>query len=322
MKTIKLITAITAFVILTTGCNNKKETTSLRFDWFTSMTFSGEVWAFKEFAEKNNLNLKLEPGSESTDPIKLVIGGANDFGCISVERFLIANEKGADLVAVGVINQLSPTVFVSKKEKNILTPKDWIGKQVGVLPGGATEYVYRSLLKKQGLNSAQFTELTVPFDLGTFVADKYDVRPAFVYDEPVFLESQNIPYDIIEPKNYGVNYVGRVYFAKRSFVDKNPEIVQRFVNSMADGWSNSLKNPKVAIDKLKAFEPNTDTSRDLKSLTKAIPYYLDEDDKVLTFNYTYWDETIKELIDLGIIKENNYRKYINESFIKKYYEKK
>lgn len=323
MRNLKIISFLILALITascSTSCNNtKQQTASLRFDWFTSMTFAGEVWGFQEFAKKNNLELKLEPGSESTDPIKLVIGGNNEFGCISVEKFLTANEKGADLVAIGVINQISPTVFVSKKEKNIVTPKDWIGKRVGILPGGATEYVYRSLLRKEGLSPSQFSEVTVPFDLATFIADNYDVRPAFVYDEPVFLESQNVAYNLIEPKNYGVNYVGRVYFAKRDFVKNNPELVQRFINTMADGWNASMAKPEEAITNLKKFEPKTDLTRDLASLQKAKPYYMDAEGKVLTFNFSYWDATVNELNELGILKNKNYKDYIDESFIKKYY---
>src|SRR5438045_17899 len=106
---------VLAFVIACTNDknDNTKQNVSLRFDWFTSMTFAGEVWAYDEFASKQGINLKLDPGSESTDPVKLVLGGTDDFGCISVDKFLAANEKGADLVAIGVINQLSPTVFIS-----------------------------------------------------------------------------------------------------------------------------------------------------------------------------------------------------------------
>lgn len=323
MKKLKIISILFGLSLLSVGCGSApQKSTSLRFDWFTSMTFAGEVVGYKDFAKKNNLELKLEPGSVATDPIKLVLGDANDFGCISVEKFLLANEKGADLVAIGVINQLSPTVFVSKKEKNIKKPQDWIGKRVGLLPGGATEYVYRSLLRKEKIALSQFTELTVPFELGTFVTDQYDVRPAFIYDEPVYLESQSIPFDMIEPKDYGVNYVGRVYFAKRDFIAKNPQVVQAFISTMADGWSASMQNPDSAIAKLKDFEPKTDTERDLKSLIKAKPYYLDQSGRVLTFNYANWDATVDELSGLGILKDKNYRNQIDDSFITKYYSQK
>lgn len=324
MKKVSFIMILALMILSSCKTENSKkivEEASLRFDWFTSMTFSGEVWAHKEFAKKHGLNLKIESGSETTDPIKLVLSGANDFGCVSVDKFLIANEKGADLVAIGVINQLSPTVFLSKKDKNILTPQEWKGKKVGVLPGGATTYVYESLKMKEGLSSKDYEETIIPFDLVTFIADKYDVRPAFIYDEPLYLESKGIEYNLIEPKNFGINYVGRVYFAKREFVEKNDKIVQKFVNALADGWNNSIKNPSKAIEILKEFEPKTNVKRDLAALNRGIPYFVDADGNCLTFNYKYWDETVNELIKLKILKKTDYKYSINDSFINKYYNK-
>lgn len=325
----KLLLFTITVCLLLTSCNlftkkkNKSDiiNTSVVFDWYTSMTFTGEVVASKSFAKENNLNIELMPGSETTDPIKLVLAGQSDFGCISSEKLLLANEKGANLVAIGVINQLSPTVFLSKKDKNIKNPSDWKGKIVGVLPGGATEYVYRSLLKKSNLTNKDLKEVTIPFDLATFIANKYDIRPAFVYDEPVFLESQKIDYNIIEPKNYDVNYVGRVYFTKRETIKSNPDKVQAFINAVSKGWDYSFSNKDSALAILKSFEPKTDIIRDLSSLNKAESYYKDKNGHYLTFNYKFWDETVAELLSLGIIKNSDYRSSVNDTFINKYYTK-
>ena len=312
------------FILAAWGCQSPdtgsgQMKASLRFDWFTSMTFSGEVLGADLGGQKYHIDIRLEPGSETTDPVKLVLSGANDFGCISVDKFLVANEKGANLVALGVINQLSPAVFVSRKSANIRSPKDWAGKKVGVLPGGATTYVYRSLLNRLSLNPANFHEITVPFDLGTFAAGQYDVRPAFIYDEPVSLQLQGIPCTVIEPKDYGVRYVGRVYFAKRDLVQSQPKLVQAFVSAMADGWSRALANPVAAVHQLRVFEPSTDTVRALISLKKAVPYFYDRNRRVLTFNRPEWQGTIKDLKLLGVIKNTNFTGEFNETFITQYY---
>ena len=316
---------IMAMLLVTSLCLSCKhtavtrKTASLRFDGVTSVKFSGEVWGYEEFAKKNDLELKIEPGSESTDPIKSVLSGADDFGCTSAEKFLVADEHGDDLVMVGVINQLSPTVFISKKEKKILTPRDWVGKRVGVLPGVATDSVYLSLLRKLDVTNSQFTELKVPLDLETFIAGSYDVRPALAYDEPVSLELQHVPYNMIEPKDYGINYVGRVYFARRKFINDNPELVQKFVNSMADGWNASMARPEAAIARLKEYDPGTEITRDLASLKQAKPYFVDGDGKMLTFNYKFWNDTTDELNELGIVRHTAYQNFVDDSFINRYY---
>lgn len=47
----------------------------------------------------------MQEGSYDIDPIKLVLAGQADFGVVGADKVLAANDKGADLVIVGVIDQ-------------------------------------------------------------------------------------------------------------------------------------------------------------------------------------------------------------------------
>ena len=313
-------------LLLIAGCTqnpkqegSKKFQASLRFGWFTSLSFSGEVTGMKEFSSKYNLDLKCEPGSETTDPIKLVLAGSNTFGVIAADKILAANEKGADLIIIGCVDYPLPGAFVSKKERHITKPKDWEGKRVGVFPGGSTDYLYRVFIKRVGVDASKITEIPIPFDLKPFINDQIDVQPVFVFDETVTLEQKGIEYDIIEPKNYGIVFPGRCYFCKRSIVEKQPEMVQAFINTMADGWNEALKNPENAIKNLKEFAPEIDEKRELLSLMKGIPYFKGYNNKPLTSNITDWEVMVTDLKSLKIIKNINLDKTLNFSFINKYY---
>ena len=55
---------------------------SVRQEWFPNANFAGELVAMNETAKKNGIILKVEAGSDNIDPIKLVIGGNNDFGVV------------------------------------------------------------------------------------------------------------------------------------------------------------------------------------------------------------------------------------------------
>jgi len=319
--------ALLIFASLTLGActdagQSENPDVSFRFDWFTSVSFCGEVWGMQEYAEKNDLDLTLNPGSGTTEPIKLVVSDSDDFGAISAVKFLEAVDKGANIVAIGMINQLSPTVFLSKKKTGIETPQDWVDKKVGILPGGATEHVYRSLLKEVGISSSQLTEVTVPFGIDTFVAGEYDVRPAFIYDEPVSLEMKNIEYNMIEPKKYGINYVGRVYFTTEKMVKENPDVVQKFIDTMGKGWRSALKSPPVAAKRLKKFDSETDSTRVVTSLQKATNYFRPKGDSLLTFDLDNWDQTVNELERLDVTQVPDYRSYIDRRFVRRFYEKK
>lgn len=305
------------------GCKNNPSPqnivkVSLRQEWFPYSGYAGEVCAVSETDSLYGLELVLEAGSDNIDPIKLVLSGQNDFGVVSADRILAANDKGANLVAIGIVNYVSPTCFIAKEDKKVLTPKDFEGKSVGILTGTNTELIYKILKKRNSLDGSKIREIEVPFDLGTFVAGSYDVRPAFIYDEPVSLDIQNIKYTIIKPSDFGVSFLGTVYFTRRDMIDKNPKTVQAFINSIADGWKSALENPEKAITYLQHYDHSIDAKRELLSLRKGLGYFRGEENRILFASKERWETMAGYLKDLGLIKNFEYAECVNNTFVDQY----
>lgn len=317
---------IIALSTLIFSCNNSSKnetkTVTVRQEWFPNANYAGELVAAKEFAKEENIDIKIEAGSDNIDPIKLVLSGKNDIGVVGADKVLMANESGANLVVIGVVNYNSPTCFLALENKKIKTPKDFEGKTVGVLTGTATEYVYRALLSKSGVDAKKLKEVEAPFDLATFIAGSYDIRPAFIYDEPVSLDMQNLKYTVINPSEYGVSFIGTVYFTTKKMVDENPETVQAFINAVAKGWEKSIKQPVVAIKYLKEYDTNIDENRELKSLEKGLSFFTGYNNEVLTADLPHWEQMSNTLVELGLLKSSDLKNAVDTSFVSKYHQKK
>jgi ABC-type nitrate/sulfonate/bicarbonate transport system substrate-binding protein len=228
----------------------------------------------------------------------------------------MANEKGADLVAIGIADYISPTVFMSKKNKNILKPADFIGKKVGVQSGGATEFVYRALIKKLDLENKGINEVQIGFDMKPFVENQFDVRPGFIFDEVVYLDQNNIPYNLIEPKDYGIVYPGRVYFVKREFLKSNKDLLKVFIQETQKGWNYALNNPEEAIRQLQAFEPKINFQREFDGLKKAKAYFGGFEGKILNPDIEACNELVKILNQLKVMKTSpNFEEYFDTSLL-------
>ncbi|MFT3845779.1 MAG: ABC transporter substrate-binding protein [Lacibacter sp.] len=329
MKKTAIFSILIALVAFS-SCNyfNKKNDNSsfkvkLIEEWFPSACFAGDVVAINETAKENNIDLEVKPGADDIDPIKLVLGDVANFGVAGGDRVLTANNKGSDLVVLAAVNYKSPTCFIALKDAHVLTAKDFEGKKVGVMTGNNTEFVYRALLNKAGLDKRKIKEVEAPYDLATFITKAFDVRPAFAYDEPVSLDQQNIAYTIVKPEDYGVNFVGPVIFAKRSFVEKNKDLTQRFISSMAKGWEVALAKPDTAMKYLKEYDKNIDSSREFKSLLKGKEYFAGEDGKPLYLSKEKWSAFVNELVNLKLIpqSQNNYSCFDN-SFVQNYFSNK
>lgn len=322
---VSLIAAIALLAI--TACYKPSQTggrsqVELRQEWFPYSGFAGEVSAAKRFAKEQQVDLKIVPGSESVDPIKLVLSGSSDFGVVGSDLLVSAVAKGAPLVAIGVANYKSPTCFLVRSGSGIKGPVDFVGKRVGILAGTNTERVYELMMKRAGVDRTKVTEIHAPFDLQTFVLGQYDVRPAFIYDEPVSLEQQSISYEIIDPSNYGIDFIGTVYFTRRDVIEKKPELVQKLLTTLTKGWSFALSNPDASIQDLVTAFPDLKADRERRSLELAKPYFAGEDSKPLYASPQRWAVMIKGLEEIGVIQPNSVSvdQIWNDSFVRRSYE--
>lgn len=288
---------------------------SLIQEWFPYSGYAGEIMAAYETSKEFGLDLSIKQGSDNVDPLKLVISGESEFGVASADRILQANEVGANLVIIGVINYKSPTCFLSKKNKSILKPKDFEGKTVGVLTGTNTELIYKILKNSASVNSSKIKEVEIPSDLSTFISGVYDVRPAFIYDETVSLDLQNISYNILKPEDFGIDFIGTVYFTKKTTIESNPKLVKAFISSIKRGWKLAIDNPERAIKYLKKYDPNIDERRELLSLNKGIPYFEGENKEILYASKERWLHMANDLVKIGFIKRFDLNATINYNFL-------
>lgn len=325
MKLFRLTFIVLISILLFSCTNNSRKTGSistsitLREAWFPWAGYAGEVVA-ENIAKEYNIDFKIAQGAEDIDPIKMVISGTNDFGIASAENLVLANQKNANLVAIGVLNYKSATCFIALKDKNIKTLKDFERNKVGVLTATETETIYRLLLAKNKIDESKIKEVEAPFDLTTFLStNAYDIRPAFVYDEVVTLDQKGIEYSIIKPEEFGVQMIGAVYFTTKKMIDENPKKVQAFVDVIAEGWKKSIKNPEMAIKMLKVYDPNIDAKREFASLKKGLEYFAGEEDKVLFASDSTWNALKNDLVFLNkITPEYDIKNSYNNSFITNY----
>lgn len=293
----------------------------LQQQWFPNSGFAGELYAQNETDSIYNLEINIIPGSDMIDTKQIVKLGEAEFGVAGAEQVIQANEKGGDFVVVGVINYKSLACFISKKEKNILIPKEMEGKNIGTMEGSPVDLIYQVLKQKEKLKIEKKNEIPTQWVLTGFTQDDYDVYPAFVNDEPITLNAQGIELNYIYPSNYDINFIGTVYFCKREFVECNPEIVQGFVNSISQGWELALKNPKKSINYLKNYDNNIDEEKELKSLVQGMEYFKGENGRILYAKEESWRKMAELLTSIGQVNSFDYEKTVNNKFIYEYLSK-
>lgn len=283
------------------GCRRGPSVAILQREWTANAEFAGDVWASK-VGGKHGIALDTREGSEVIDPIKMVRTNAAQFGVASSDRVLRENSGGAGLVILGTASYRSPVVFLVHPKSGIKSPADFKGRRIGIQAGTNTDLVFRSLIKTAGVSSESMKVVESGWGTTNFETGALDVLAAFDYDEPVQLTLKNVPYETVEPERNQVRFVGTVYFTSRALTDREPKLVQAFMDSLVDGWTQSLANPREAIEHLAARFPAVDKRKELLSLQRGIPYFAGENRRLLYASQDRWNEMGRQLVSLGVLK--------------------
>lgn len=232
------------------------------------------------YFEENGIEIELTTGQGADAVMTSVLANQVDIGFAGPEASIyVYNEGKEDYCQVfAQMTKKDGSFLVSKEKTDNFSWQDLKGKTVipgrkGGVPYMTLEYV----LKQNGINPE--TDLTlddsIKFDLmaGAFSSGTADYVTLF---EPTASLIQN------EGKGYIVASVGEsageipytAYFAKKSYIENNKELIQGFTNAIYKGeqWvkENSAEDVAKAIQ---SFFPDTD----LELLAEVIQNYKDID---------------------------------------------
>ncbi|MBA7675760.1 Riboflavin-binding protein RibY [subsurface metagenome] len=292
-------------VIPTLNCKKEPEEISVRLKWVYISGFAGDMVALKEgIFEKNKLDVTVHEGGLNLDPIKLVASGSDQFGLAGAEQIMLARSQGIPLVCIAVVYQYSPVAFVSKKGSGIETPQDFEGRKVGVKPGTDIMPIYEALLKKAGIDRSKIEEIQVQFSLIPFLEDQVDVHPTYVTNEPLTLDQMGVEYIVIDPKDYGVDAYGMCYFTTEEMINEHPDVVERYLKSVLEGWSWSLENKDEATTVVLSFNEKLDSTVQRKMFDAIEPLLLNAPEgKIGWMERERWEATQQVYLDVGMLEQ-------------------
>jgi ABC-type nitrate/sulfonate/bicarbonate transport system substrate-binding protein len=255
------------------------------------------------YFSQNGLDLEIRPGGFEADPIKLVAAGSDTFGVAGADSFLLARAKGVPVVAFAAGYLQTPVVFYVHADSAIKTPRDFVGKRVGVQAGQDTETVYQAVLKKSGVSRDHIKEVPVRYDFTPFLTHQVDVWPGYAATQSYILEQRKIPYRIIQPSDFGVSYLGTVYFTSGSYATRDPQAVQAFVNGIILGWNLVYSNYERAIPMIASFDLKTLTPDLIRfNLDRQRPFILPPGRQYCDFSAGDWEALSQTLADLKLLQ--------------------
>lgn len=269
------------------GCGKKepdavasKIQLSTRLKWLPGALYLGSIAAKqKGYWSELGLDVKIEPGGFESDPIKLVAAGSNDFGITGAEQLLQARSNGVPIVAIYMELKDSPVGWMTMQTSNITKPEQFIGKKVGAWYGTNSEPTFDALMNKLSIDTKKMTRVPVKFDMNPLYQGQVDVIPVYLNGHPLEARRNGKSVNTVNPRDYGIRLYGNVYFTTEKMIAERPEVVQKFVSGLSRAWTETLKEPKVAIDVLLQAEPKLDRGLELEVLTASREFFTGGNEK-------------------------------------------
>ncbi len=225
---------------------NALKQVTLQLRWHHQFQFAGYYAAIaKGYYQEAGLEVTLQEGGPGKNTVEEVLNGSAQFGVTNSE-ILLHRLMGKPLVVLAAIFQHSPLVMVARLDKDISGPHDLVGKRV-VLSRGSRDLELHATLHGEGIRLEDLEIVSESASPDDYFDKQIDAISAYITNQPYYLEEAYIPFSIIRPASYGIDFYGDCLFANEETISKNPELVKAFISASLKGWSYAMKNPDEII---------------------------------------------------------------------------
>ena len=212
--------------------------------------FQAPVWAPKDLGMYEKYGFRgdvvLVPGS--VRQIQALLGGSIHLAQIDAATGVNAINQGVDLVIIsGTLNSF-PYSFVTQKE--IRKPEDLIGKKIGVLAvGGATETATFLALKAWNIARSSVTIFPAGDSAARIAALSARAIDATVLSYPDINEALRIGMrEMVKMSDVkGSSFPMNVMAARRSFAQKNRDLIKRYQQAYAEGTYQFMTKKEMGM---------------------------------------------------------------------------
>ncbi|MBK9923653.1 MAG: ABC transporter substrate-binding protein [Anaerolineales bacterium] len=186
----RIIVLLLLVVTLLTSCSkntaSQVDEVKLRLNWQPGAEHVAYYLASeKGYYKDAGMNVEIIVGSGSGDSVKLLATGDVDFSLAAGANVIQGVSSGMPIKVIGVIYQDDPTSFTVLDGKGITKLEDLIGKKIGVALNSSTYPEYLALLKRNGIDQSQVTEVPVNFGIEPLLTGQIDAFPGFLTQIPL-----------------------------------------------------------------------------------------------------------------------------------------
>ena len=335
------ILIIVIVVVLITGCNDRekenvnkslnpseksqKELTKITISEVThSVFYAPQYVAISQgFFEEEGLDIELINGGGSDKVMTAVLSGQVDIGFSGCEQTVYVYNEGKENYAItfAQLTNKDGSFLVGREPDPNFTFEKLVGKDIiSGHKGGMQEMTFEYTLKQKSIDPQKDVNIdtSIRFDsmAAAFKSGQGDYVNLF---EPVAtqLEKDGSGYVLASIGEASGDVAYTCYNTSKNFIEKNPDIIQRFTNAIYKGqrWVEQASYEEIAKAIHKFFP-----EMEFEDLVKVVQRYKDQDSwaKTPIMSKESFEHMQDIVEDAGVIeKRAPYGKIVTTEFAEK-----
>ena len=272
---------------------------------------------------KYNLDVTIRQGGPQSNERALLPAGRIEFlmGGNMIQAFSAVKENIPTKVVAAVM-QKEPQCLIAHPDQGFDTFESLKKATLLIGKGGFNSY-YQWMMADLGFTEAQVKPYT--FNPAPFLADKKSAQQGYVTAEPFQIERQGgFKPKIFLLADFGFDTYATTIETRNDLIEKNPDLVQRFVDASTIGWYNYLYgDSKAANELIKKDNPEMDDAQIAFSIQKIKEYGIVDSGDSLKMgigamsdarNKSFFDKMVKaKVVDAAL----DYKKSYTLQFVNK-----
>lgn len=198
-----------------------------------------------------NLSVSIQSPTAPARPVRNVADRQDDFGLTQEPQVVLANIKGAPVIAVGTLVRQATASMIWLKRSRISSIGDLKGKTVAI-PGVPFQKDFlANVLARNGLTLGDVKVKNVGYGLvPALVSGRADAIFGGSWNlEGVELESRGLKPVVTRVQALGIpTYDEGVMIARTDRVAKDPRMIQDFMSAVLRGNAAAANDPKAAVE--------------------------------------------------------------------------
>ncbi len=189
----------------------------------------------------------LQQGGPQLNSQILLAAGRFDFalGSNSLQIFEAVEQK-TPIVAVAAICQIDPVALISHPGEGFDHFED-LPKATAYVSNSFLVSAWRWLKQSHGFHDDRLKNYA--FNSGPFIADRKSIQQAYVTSEPYAIEKlAGFKPNVFLLADHGYDSYGTTIETRADLIEKNPGLVQRFVDASIIGWRHYLHGDNAAAN--------------------------------------------------------------------------